>query len=233
MTEFRIIRPIERRRASKHQYLMTLRPRFAKFISAIRENLKPLGGLIEYTPFKPSIPYYPWCQRGFRGTPPWCRETPESLIVLFCRVSRSNSNMDGNLRGLSPHYCINNCRITAGGAGCVKDAQSHSERLACLLSSCTQRYIFQIISNQPEIRLYLPISGWFNKIWKIFLCVWGTDTYVLNLHTTVFFPKLFDVYIFFDCSSVFFGNFFPPFFLSSTFTFFLFFKFCGCQFHCG
>ena len=35
----------------------------------------------------------------------------------------------------------------------------------------TQRNIFKILLNQPEIRLYLPFSDWFNKISKIFHCV--------------------------------------------------------------
>ena len=78
---------------------------------------------------------------------------------------------------------------------------TNNEAFVFLEDSHTQRNVFEILSNQPEIRLYIPfsdwfgtadgqqcpfavsnqsengkynlISGWFNKIWKRFLCVRG------------------------------------------------------------
>ena len=47
---------------------------------------------------------------------------------------------------------------------CVRGSDaSLAESRSPNFSACgyTQRIIFQILSNQPEIRLYLPFSGWF------------------------------------------------------------------------
>ena len=62
------------------------------------------------------------------------------------------------------------------------------------LETCTQRNLFEILLNQPEIRLYLPFSDWFRvnliRFRKDFsVCTFAhTQRYLFRIFLTHFFP---------------------------------------------